>query len=118
MGTNVGSLDKYEVSNLSQATYNYPDRIITILSVGQLRLGLQPDRVAWSNIHVYPRPIYSTEGVPVKLYITAKEKITGVVLTQEDSGKGYVISYICHRLLDPETRYAHIEKLCLSLYYA
>jgi hypothetical protein len=56
-------------------------------------------------------------GVPFKLYIAAKEKIIGVVLTQEDKGKEYVIAYLGRRLLDPETRYAHIEKLCLSLYY-
>jgi hypothetical protein len=56
--------------------------------------------------------------VPFKLYIAAKEKIIGAVLTQEDKGKEYVIAYLGRRLLDPETRYVHIEKLCLSLYYA
>jgi hypothetical protein len=39
-------------------------------------------------------------------------------LTQEDEGKEHVIAYLGRRLLDPETRYAHIKKLCLSLYYA
>jgi hypothetical protein len=39
-------------------------------------------------------------------------------LTQEDKGKEYVIAYLGRRILDLETRYAHIEKLCLSLYYA
>jgi ribonuclease HI len=39
-------------------------------------------------------------------------------LTQEDEGKEYVVAYLGHHLLDPEIRYAHIEKLCLSLYYA
>jgi len=57
-------------------------------------------------------------GVPFKLYIVAEEKIIGAVLTQEDEGKEYVIAYLGRRLLDPETRYAHIEKLCLSLYFA
>ena len=57
-------------------------------------------------------------GSPFKLYIVAEEKIIGAVLTQEDEGKEYVIAYLGRRLLDPETRYAHIEKLCLSLYYA
>jgi hypothetical protein len=56
-------------------------------------------------------------GVPFKLYI-AEEKIIEAVLTQEDERKEYVIAYLGCRLLDPETRYAHIEKLCLSLYYA
>ena len=57
-------------------------------------------------------------GVPFKLYIAAEAKIIDVVLTQEDEGKEYVISYLGRRLLDPETRYAHIEKICSSLYYA
>ena len=57
-------------------------------------------------------------GVPFKLYIAAEEKIIGAVLTQEDEGKEYVIAYLGRRLLDPETRYAHIEKLFLSLYFA
>ena len=54
-------------------------------------------------------------GVPFKLYIAAEEKVIGAVLTQEDDGKEYVIAYLGCLLLDPETRYAHIEKLCLSL---
>ena len=57
-------------------------------------------------------------GVPFKLYIAAEEEIIRDVLTQEDEGKEYVIAYLGRRLFDPETRYAHIEKLCLSLYYA
>jgi len=56
--------------------------------------------------------------VPFKLYIAAEEKVIGAVLNQEDEGKEYVIAYLGRRLLDPETRYAHIEKLCLSLYFA
>jgi hypothetical protein len=47
-----------------------------------------------------------------------KIRQSGVVLTQEDEGKEYVIAYLGRHLLDPETRYAHIEKLCLSLYFA
>jgi hypothetical protein len=57
-------------------------------------------------------------GVPFKLYIAAEEKVIEVVLTQEDEGKEYVIAYLGRRLLDLETKYAHIEKLCLSLYFA
>jgi hypothetical protein len=52
-------------------------------------------------------------GVPFKLYIAAEEKIIGAVLTQEDKGKEYVIAYLGRRLLDPKTRYSHIEKFVL-----
>jgi hypothetical protein len=57
-------------------------------------------------------------GVPFKLYIAAEEKVIEVVLTQEDEGKEYVIAYLGRRLLDLEIKYAHIKKLCLSLYFA
>jgi hypothetical protein len=53
-----------------------------------------------------------------RLYIAATERIIGVVLTQESAGKEFVIAYLSRRMLDAETRYVHVEKLCLALYYA
>ena len=44
--------------------------------------------------------------------------VIGAVLAQEVSGKEYIIAYLRRRLLDVESRYVFIEKLCLSLYYA
>jgi len=57
-------------------------------------------------------------GVPFRLYVAAEDKIIGAVLTQETEGKEYIITYLSRRLIDAETRYIFIEKLCLSLYYA
>jgi hypothetical protein len=56
-------------------------------------------------------------GKEFKLYISTQENVVGGALTQEDNGKKFVIAYISRRLLDAETRYGAIEKLCLSLYY-
>jgi hypothetical protein len=56
-------------------------------------------------------------GVPFRLYIAAEPSVIGAVLTQETDGKEYVVAYESIRLLDAETRYTFIEKLCLSLYY-
>jgi hypothetical protein len=39
-------------------------------------------------------------------------------LTQEAEEKEYIIPYVSQRLLDVETRYQFIEKLCFLLYYA
>src|SRR5664279_1633181 len=39
-------------------------------------------------------------------------------LNQEAGGKEYVITYLSRRLLDAESRYSFVERLCLSLYYA
>jgi hypothetical protein len=41
-----------------------------------------------------------------------------VLLLQQDKGKEFPIAYVSRWLIDAETRYAFIEKLCLSLYYA
>jgi len=58
------------------------------------------------------------KGVPFRLYVAAEDNIIGAILTQEIEGKEYVITYISRRLIDAETRYIFIEKLCFSLYYA
>ena len=39
-------------------------------------------------------------------------------MTQETEGKEYLGTYIGRRLIDAETEYTFIEKLCLSLYHA
>ena len=54
-------------------------------------------------------------GVPFGLYVAAEDKTVGAVLTQETKRKEYIITYLSQRLIDAETRYTFIEKLCLSL---
>jgi hypothetical protein len=44
--------------------------------------------------------------------------VIGVVLTQVTEGKEHIITYLSRCLIDAETRYSFIEKLCLSLFYA
>jgi ribonuclease HI len=44
--------------------------------------------------------------------------VLGAVLTQEEAGKEFMVAYASRRLVDAETRYARVEKLCLSLYFA
>jgi hypothetical protein len=56
-------------------------------------------------------------GNPFKMYIAAQEWVIGAALLQED-GKEFLVAYVSRRLLDAETRYVFVEKLCLSLYYA
>jgi hypothetical protein len=57
-------------------------------------------------------------GIPFRLYIAVKEAMIGVVLTHVTEGKEHIITYLSWRLIDAETRYSFIEKLCLSLFYA
>jgi hypothetical protein len=57
-------------------------------------------------------------GIPFRLYIAAEDAVIGVVLMQVTEGKEHIITYLSWRLIDAETRYSFIEKLCLSLFYA
>jgi hypothetical protein len=57
-------------------------------------------------------------GIPFWLYITVEDAIIGVVLMQVTEGKEHIITYLSRCLIDAETRYSFIEKLCLSLFYA
>jgi hypothetical protein len=51
------------------------------------------------------------------MYIAAQERVIGAVLLQEEDGKKFPLAYVSRRLLDAETQYVFLEKLCLSLYY-
>ena len=57
-------------------------------------------------------------GKPFRLYLSADDTIIGLALMQEFEGKEHVIYYISRRLVDAETRYSTIEKLCLCLYFS
>jgi hypothetical protein len=52
-----------------------------------------------------------------RLYIATEDTIIAIVLTQIMESKEHIIIYLSRRLIDIETRYSFIEKLCLSLFY-
>ena len=55
---------------------------------------------------------------PFKLYLSADERAIRSALMQEFERKEHVIYFISRRLLDAETRYSPIERLCLYLYFS
>jgi hypothetical protein len=57
-------------------------------------------------------------GNPFKMNIVTQEQVIGAILLQEKDGKEFPVAYMSQRLLDAETRYVFVKKLCLSLYYA
>jgi hypothetical protein len=57
-------------------------------------------------------------GIPFRLSISAEDALIGAVLTPVMEGKKHIITYLSRRLIDVETRYSFIEKLCSSLFYA
>ena len=58
------------------------------------------------------------QGKPFKLYVSADSQTIGSALMQEFEGKERVVFYLSRRLLDSETKYSPIEKLCLYLYFS
>jgi len=77
---------------------------------------------ALDNIKEYlsspPVLIPPQKGIPFRLYLSAGEKSISSVLIQELEGKERVVFYLSRRLLDAETRYSPVEKLCLCLYFS
>jgi len=57
-------------------------------------------------------------GKPFRLYLSADDTVIGSALIQEFEGKERVIYYLSRRLVDVETRYSAIEKLCLRVYFS
>jgi hypothetical protein len=78
-------------------------------------------RKAFENIKGYrvsPPMLRALEvGNSFKMHIVAQERVIGAILLQEEDGKEFPVAYVSQRLLNAETRYIFMEKLCLSLYY-
>ena len=55
---------------------------------------------------------------PFKLYLSADEGAIGSALIQEFEEKERAIYFVSRRLLDAETRYFPVERLCLCLYFS
>jgi hypothetical protein len=46
------------------------------------------------------------------MYIATQERVIRVVLLQLEDGKEFLVPYVSRCLLDAETRYVFVEKLC------
>jgi hypothetical protein len=57
-------------------------------------------------------------GKPFRLCLSTDDTIIGSALIREFEGKERVIYYLSRRLVEAETRYSAIEKLCLCLYFS
>ena len=65
-----------------------------------------------------PVLVPSQKHKPFNLYLSADERAIGSTLIQEFEGKERVIYFVSRRLLDAETRYSPVERLCLCLYFS
>jgi len=79
------------------------------------QLGLDENKNYLINPPVLVPP---QQGKPFRLYLSTDGVVIGSALIQEFEGKECVIYYLRRRLVDAETRYSAIEKLCLCLYFS
>ncbi|CAN6569907.1 unnamed protein product [Malus baccata var. baccata] len=75
---------------------------------------------AFDSIKAYlaspPVLVPPQRGKPLKLFISASEKLIGSLLAQNnEGGKEQAVYYLSRILTEVETRYSPIERLCLSL---
>jgi ribonuclease HI len=108
------------ISNLSGRLEPFTP-LLRLKADQEFTLGAE-QRKALDNIKKYlsspPVLVSPQKGVPFKLYLSADERSIGSILVQEFEGKEGVIFYLSRRLLDAETRYSSVEKLCLCLYFS
>jgi len=79
------------------------------------QLALEEIKNYLTNPPVLVSPLH---GKPFRLYLSTDDAVIGSALIQEFEGKEHVIYYLSRRLVDVETRYLAIEKLCLCLYFS
>jgi hypothetical protein len=54
---------------------------------------------------------------PFYLYLSVRDTSIALVVIQVHDGKERVVFYLSRRMLDAETRYPDIKKLCLCLFF-
>jgi hypothetical protein len=116
-----------KINYLRRFISNLAGRVETFLPLVRLKhekefmWGLE-QRTAFESIRRYlsSPPVLRAPrvGKPFRLYVAAQERVVGTVPTKEEEGKEFMVAYINMRLIDVETQYEFVEKLCLSLYYA
>ena len=107
------------ISNLSEKVLSFSP-LLKLRSDQEFRWG-DIQHQAFEEIKEYMKCpsvlVPPQQGKPFMLYVSVDNQTIGLALMQEFEGKERVIFYLSRRLLDPETRYSPIKKLCLCLYF-
>jgi ribonuclease HI len=108
------------ISNLSQKVLPFSP-LLKLKKDQKFMWGDEPQK-AFDEIKQYMKepPVLVPPQLdkPFKLYVAADTQTIGSALIQEFEGKERVVAYLSRKLLDPETTYSAVEKLCLCVYYS
>jgi hypothetical protein len=108
------------VSNLSERIQ--PFTPLLKLKADQIFIWGEEQQKALDNVKHYlkspPVLMPPQDKKPFKLYLSANEQAIGSAHIKEFEGKERVVYFVSRRLLDAETRYSVVERLCLCLYFS
>ena len=105
------------ISNLSGRIEPFTE-LVKIKDDSEFRWGIEQQK-AFDNIKEYlstpPVPVPPQQGMSFHVYLFVGDTSIASILVQLHEGQEKVIFYLSRRMLDAETRYPAIEKLCLLL---
>jgi hypothetical protein len=107
------------ISNLSGRIESFMD-LVKIKADEEFRLGAEQRR-AFKEIKEYlarpPVLVPPQQDMPFYIYFSVGDTSIASVVVQVYDGKEKVVFYLSRRMLDTETRYHEMEKLCLCLFF-
>jgi hypothetical protein len=94
--------------------------LVKIKANDEFRWGAEQQQ-AFEEIKEYlskpPVLVPPQQGKPFYVYLSVGDTSIASVIVQVQDGKERVVFYLSRRMLDAETRYPEIEKLCLCLFF-
>jgi ribonuclease HI len=107
------------ISNLSGRIEPFME-LVKIKTNDEFRWGAEQQQ-AFEEIKEYlskpPVLVPPQQGKPFYVYLSVGATSIASVIIQVQDGKERVVFYLSRRMLDAETRYPEIEKLCLCLFF-
>jgi hypothetical protein len=107
------------ISNLFGRIEPFMD-LVKIKADEEFRWGVEQQR-AFKKIKEYlarpPVLVPPQQDRPFYIYLSVGDTSIALVVVQVYDGKEKVVFYLSRRMLDMETRYHEIEKLCLYLFF-
>jgi hypothetical protein len=107
------------ISNLSRRIEPFMD-LVKIKANEEFRWGAEQQRV-FEEIKEYlarpPMLVPPLQDMSFYIYLSVGDNSIASVVVQVYDGKKKVVFYLSKRMLDTETRYQEIEKLCLYLFF-
>jgi hypothetical protein len=107
------------ISNLSGRIEPFME-LVKIKANNEFRWGAEQQQ-AFEDIKEYlsklPVLVPPQQGKPFHVYLSIGDTSIPSVIIQVHDGKERVVFYLSRRMLDAETKYTKIEKLCLCLFF-